>query len=92
MPNLDVLDEYLSSDKAHPSSLGLSDLDGFLTGVACSPEAIPAKEWLDHALGDADETPGTVLSEVRMLFQKVKARLEEGLAVEPSFGKYPMAA
>ena len=85
MPNLDLLDVYLSSDEEHPKSLGLSDLDGFLTGIICCPETIPPKEWLDFALGDADETPGAVVGEVRKLFEKTKSRLEAGQPVEPVF-------
>ena len=30
--NLDALDDYLMSDHAPDDSMGLSDLDGFLTG------------------------------------------------------------
>ena len=85
MPNLNALDDYLRSDASHPNSLGISDLDGFLTGIACGPESIPAKEWLDFALGDADETPGTILRDVRVLFQDIKLLLETGHPIEPAF-------
>jgi uncharacterized protein len=33
--------------------LGLSELDGFLTGVICCPVVIMPSEWLPVALGDA---------------------------------------
>ena len=34
------------SDGAPDDSMGLSDLDGFLTGVVVGPELIEASEWL----------------------------------------------
>src|SRR6476619_3287525 len=44
--DLDALDDYLMSDHAPDDSMGLSDLDGFLTGIVVGPELIPASEWL----------------------------------------------
>ena len=44
--DLDALDDYLMSDHAPDDSMGLSDLDGFLTGVVIGPELIPPSEWL----------------------------------------------
>jgi uncharacterized protein len=41
--DLDALDDYLMSDHAPDDSMGLSDLDGFLTGVVISPELIPER-------------------------------------------------
>ena len=35
--DLDALDDYLMSDHAPDDSMGLSDLDGFLTGVIVGP-------------------------------------------------------
>lgn len=43
---LDDLDDYLSSDDAPPECMLLSELDGFLTGLAVGPEAVPPSEWL----------------------------------------------
>lgn len=42
--NLDRLDEYLSSDDSPEECMMISDLDGFLHGIACSPVFIPADE------------------------------------------------
>ena len=39
--DLDALDGYLMSDRAPDSSMGLSDLDGFLTGLVVGPGLIP---------------------------------------------------
>jgi hypothetical protein len=38
--DLDALDDYLMSDLAPDESMGLSDLDGFLTGIVIGPEYI----------------------------------------------------
>ena len=44
--DLDALDDYLMSDLAPDESMGLSDLDGFLTGIVVGPELISPSEWL----------------------------------------------
>jgi uncharacterized protein len=48
---LAALDEYLSSDDAPDGSMLLSDLDGFLAGIACSPEPIPESKWMPLVWG-----------------------------------------
>src|SRR3954467_9975346 len=48
---LDLLDAYLLSDQSPPESMQLSDLDGFLTGVAIGPELVMPSEWLPHVWG-----------------------------------------
>lgn len=48
----------LSSDDSPEECMLLSDLDGFLTGVICSPVGIMPSEWLPVALGGSPaETP-----------------------------------
>jgi uncharacterized protein len=44
--DLDALDQFLRSDRSPPDSMMLSELDGFLTGVAIGPELIRPSEWL----------------------------------------------
>ena len=44
--DLDALAEYLNSDVAPEDCMGLSDLDGFLTGIVIGPELVPRSEWL----------------------------------------------
>jgi uncharacterized protein len=46
MVDLEKLDAHLTSEASPEDSLTLSDLDGFLTGILCSPELIPPSEWL----------------------------------------------
>ena len=43
---IDELDEFLMSDHAPDDCMQLSDLDGFLTGIAVGPELIMPSEWM----------------------------------------------
>jgi uncharacterized protein len=43
---LEAIDRYLLSDRAPENSMGLSDLDGFLTGIVIGPELVLPSEWL----------------------------------------------
>jgi uncharacterized protein len=43
---LDELADFLTSDKAPPGCMDLSELDGFLAGLAAGPERVPPEEWL----------------------------------------------
>jgi uncharacterized protein len=52
--DLDALDDYLMSDRAPDDSMGLSDLDGFLTGIVVGPEMILPSEWLPVIWGGAE--------------------------------------
>jgi Uncharacterised protein family (UPF0149) len=38
--DLEALDCFLMSDRSPPDSMMLSDLDGFLTGIAVGPELV----------------------------------------------------
>jgi hypothetical protein len=49
--DMEALDGYLSSDDSPENCMMLSDLDGFIHGVICSPEQIPSEEWMHVALG-----------------------------------------
>jgi len=49
--DLDTLDRFLMSDHAPDDSMGLSDLDGFLTGILIGPELVLPGEWLPHVWG-----------------------------------------
>ena len=88
---LDRLDEYLSSDDSPEDCFMLSDLDGFLHGIACSPVFIPADEWMSVVLG-AD--PTTVPHWAVELIGTLYMDLASGLALdepvcEPMFWQAP---
>lgn len=58
--DLDVLDEYLTSDRSPPDSMDVSQLDGFLAGVVIGPQPVPPSEFLPVVWGGAEpsfETP-----------------------------------
>ena len=52
--DLDALDDYLMSEHSPDDSMGLSDLDGFLTGVIVGPELILPSEWLPVIWGGGE--------------------------------------
>ncbi len=51
MNDLDALDAYLSSDNSPDHCMLLSEFDGFLTGIICSPDLIFPSQWLPIAFG-----------------------------------------
>ena len=56
--DLELLDAFLLSDRAPDNGMGLSDLDGFLSGLVVGPETILPSEWLPYVWGvgiSADE-------------------------------------
>lgn len=87
MIDLEPLDEYLTSDDSPENCMMLSDLDGFLHGVACGPEFVPLDEWLPVALGaDLDGLPEWVIQAVKDLYMKISSGLsQEPQTVEPIF-------
>jgi len=60
--DLTTLDAYLLSERSPENTMQLSDLDGFLTGIICSPVSIPTAEWLPRALGEPEfEVPPEII-------------------------------
>jgi uncharacterized protein len=49
--DLDALDRFLASDASPEHCMQVSDLDGFLTGIAIGPEPVPPSEWLPEVWG-----------------------------------------
>ncbi len=49
--DLKALDRFLTSDRSPRESMMLSDLDGFLTGIAVGPELVLPSEWLPLVWG-----------------------------------------
>ena len=53
--DLDFLDEFLLSDRVSEDAMTLSELDGFLAGIAVGPAPIEPEEWLPLVWGGASE-------------------------------------
>jgi uncharacterized protein len=79
--DLDLLDDYLLSDQSPPECMMLSDLDGFLTGIAIGPELVMPSEWLPHVWGgdepvfddpaQASAILGTIMGRYNMILCEV---------------------
>jgi yecA family protein len=74
--DLDALDSYLVSDHSPENGMGLSDLDGFLTGIVIGPEPILLSEWLPKIWGD-DEPRFVSKAEAESVTKAIMARYEE---------------
>jgi uncharacterized protein len=74
--DLDALDKFLVSERSPPDSMMLSELDGFLTGIAIGPELIRPSEWLPLIWGgEAPEFAG--LDEVNAVLGSLMGRHNE---------------
>ena len=73
--DLDALDDYPMSDDC----MGLSDLDGFLTGIVVGPEPIPPSEWLPVIWGgeepqfETEDQMRTVLGTIMGRYNEIAA-------------------
>ncbi|WP_299789013.1 YecA family protein [uncultured Marivita sp.] len=87
MNDLEELDAYLSSDASPDHCMMLSDLDGFLHGIACSPVPIPIEEWMAVAVGgDPGDLPKWVQEGISVIFFSIIEGLASDLPeVEPIF-------
>jgi len=74
--DLEALDRYLDSDHAPEDCMGLSDLDGFLTGIIIGPELILPSEWLPVIWGDG-EPEFENDTEMNMVIGTIMARYNE---------------
>ena len=85
--DLEALDAYLSSDDSPDDCMMLSDMDGFLHGVICSPVMIPSEEWMPVALGaDPVDVPEWVLNDVTDLYMGIaQGFVADPPVVEPIF-------
>jgi uncharacterized protein len=77
--DLDVLDDFLLSNRAPEDSMGLSDLDGFLTAIIVGPELIPPSEWLAVIWG-GEEPKFKNISEAQTILGAIMGRYNEIIA------------
>jgi uncharacterized protein len=77
--DLAALDDYLMSDHAPDDSMGLSDLDGFLTGIVVGPELIPPSEWFPLIWG-GEEPDFETEAEMRTVLGTIMGRYNEIIA------------
>ena len=84
---IEKLDTYLSSDESPSDCMMLSDLDGFIHGIVCSPVLIQPPEWSAVALGGSIENvPYWVLEIVFKIYEKASLGLfNDPPEVEPIF-------
>ena len=89
--NLDRLDDYLSSDDSPEDCMMISDLDGFLHGIACCPVFIPADEWMSLALGaNPTSVPHWVVEAIGAMYIDLASGLAlENPICEPMFWEAP---
>ncbi len=74
--DLEALDSFLMSDRSPPDGMMLSDLDGFLTGIAVGPELVLPSEWLPLIWGgDAPEFADE--DEAKAILGAIMARYNE---------------
>src|ERR1700692_891870 len=84
------------SDHAPDDSMGLSDLDGFLTGIVVGPEPIMPSEWLPVIWGDeepefaSDAQAETIISLIMGRYNEIVTGLNsDPERFEPIFWKKP---
>jgi uncharacterized protein len=88
--DLEALDSFLMSDRSPPDSMMLSDLDGFLTGIAVGPELVLPSEWLSLIWGGeapefADQHEGKViLGAIMNRYNEILRQIADD-ALEPIF-------
>jgi uncharacterized protein len=82
--DLERLDEFLASDRAPAECMQLSELDGFLTGVAVGPELIPPSVWLPMIWHD-DEPGYADMEEAQTILGIIMRRYNEIIRLVDSF-------
>ena len=83
--SLDELAHFLNSGSAPQGCMDLSELDGFLAGLAAGPEIVPREEWLTEIWDNedpeyADEAEQEAVEQA--IFDRYAA-IESGLDASP---------
>ena len=77
--DVQVLDAYLRSERSPHDCMMLSDLDGFLTGIAIGPELVLPSEWLPIVWGGSGPNFASA-AEGEQILGGILARYNEILA------------
>ena len=78
--DLEALDQFLMSDESPEACMQLSDLDGFLTGIAIGPELVKPSEWLP-AIWGSEEPVLDDAEQARTVIGTIMGRYNEILRV-----------
>jgi uncharacterized protein len=94
--DLEALDQFLMSDASPEDCMQLSDLDGFLTGIAIGPELVMPSEWLPAIWGgqepvfEDEKQARTVLGAIMGRYNEILRVLDtDPDAYEPVFWEGP---
>jgi uncharacterized protein len=78
--DLEALDRFLMSEASPEDCMQLSDLDGFLTGIAIGPELVLPSEWLP-AIWGGEEPVFADAGQARAVVGTILGRYDEILRV-----------
>ena len=74
--DLEALDRFLMSDASPEDCMQLSDLDGFLTGIAIGPELVMPSDWLP-AIWGGDEPVFESIEQAQTVMGTIMGRYNE---------------
>lgn len=87
MDRLEELDAFLFANENPDGCMQVSQLDGFIHGVVCSPDTIEPKEWIPAALAEnSQDIPDWAVEAVLVRHGEINLKLlYDAPMVEPIF-------
>ena len=73
VPDLDFLEDFLLCDRVPEDAMSLSELDGFLAGIAIGPEIVELHEWLPIIWGGEDAPAFAGEAEAKAVLEQIAA-------------------